>query len=321
MTGERKCSFFLGYSREQIQWRQGVGHVAQRIRACGRSFCAPFPSFYSLGASLNLNYYKKTCPDEEFIVAEALTNVIMEDKTVAAALLRKHFHECFIRVRRKSSPLKLSIIQSYTYVIDNPKKELGAVCSGVASSIADILALAARNAVGLLWRSSETRQLPSSTFGTSQLQQSFSQRGLSMNDLVGLMQYNPQFQRHKRSRSFNASILCRKLKDSVENASSSDQALLSTPKTKDLVPKFASSQGALSEAFMNSMIKMNSMTGGQELTPAFCDKNLDEDLLFVRDNDHLYKRFAPNHFVLRAVIGNWNPSHLQIKEKKNKPIN
>ncbi|KAF5753066.1 putative peroxidase [Tripterygium wilfordii] len=76
------------------------------------------------------------------------------------------------------------------------------------------------------------------------------------NDSVGITEL---LCRRAYSRIFSLFIFLK------ENASSSDQALLSTPKTKDLVPKFASSQGALSEAFMNSMIKMNSMTGGQEV--------------------------------------------------------
>lgn len=46
---------------------------------------------------------------------------------------------------------------------------------------------------------------------------------------------------------------------------SSDQALLSFPKTKNLVTKFATSKEAFLDAFVNSMIKMSSITGGQEV--------------------------------------------------------
>jgi peroxidase len=46
---------------------------------------------------------------------------------------------------------------------------------------------------------------------------------------------------------------------------SSDQALLSNPKTKELVSNFAGSQEAFRKAFVNSMIKMSSITGGQEI--------------------------------------------------------
>lgn len=46
---------------------------------------------------------------------------------------------------------------------------------------------------------------------------------------------------------------------------SSDQALLTTPKTKDLVSRFATSKDTFYKAFVNSMIKMSSLTGGQEI--------------------------------------------------------
>lgn len=46
---------------------------------------------------------------------------------------------------------------------------------------------------------------------------------------------------------------------------SSDQSLLDSPKTKALVSKFASSQQAFETAFVKSMIKMSSLTGGKEV--------------------------------------------------------
>lgn len=46
---------------------------------------------------------------------------------------------------------------------------------------------------------------------------------------------------------------------------SSDQALLTHPKTKALVSKFADSQKEFENAFVSSMIKMSSITGGQEI--------------------------------------------------------
>ncbi|CAN1824685.1 Peroxidase 64 [Linum perenne] len=46
---------------------------------------------------------------------------------------------------------------------------------------------------------------------------------------------------------------------------SSDQALLTNPKAKALVSKFAASNAAFKKAFVQSMIKMSSLTGGQEI--------------------------------------------------------
>ena len=60
-------------------------------------------SVVSTGKSLSLNYYEKTCPDLESIVAKAVKDAITGDKTVPAALLRMHFHDCFIRVMLPAS--------------------------------------------------------------------------------------------------------------------------------------------------------------------------------------------------------------------------
>ncbi|XP_038994890.1 peroxidase 64-like [Hibiscus syriacus] len=163
--------------------------------------------------ALSLNHYEKTCPDVESIVAKAVKSATVKDKTVPAALLRMHFHDCFIRgcdasvllyskgnnKAEKDGPANLSL--HAFYVVENAKKEVEAQCPGVVSC-ADILAFAARDAVvlsgGPTWdvpkgrkdgrtsKASETIQLPAPTFNISQLQQSFSQRGLSMDDLVAL---------------------------------------------------------------------------------------------------------------------------------------
>lgn len=170
-------------------------------------------SMSSSGNALSLNYYEKTCPDAEWIIAGAVKAAAAKDKTVPAALLRMHFHDCFIRgcdasvllnskgsnKAEKDGPPNVSL--HAFYVIDNAKKQVEALCPGVVSC-ADILALAARDAVflsgGPTWdvpkgrkdgrtsEASETVQLPAPTFNISQLQQSFSQRGLSMEDLAAL---------------------------------------------------------------------------------------------------------------------------------------
>ncbi|XP_077231393.1 peroxidase 64-like [Tasmannia lanceolata] len=170
-------------------------------------------SISSLVDSLSLNYYDQTCPEAESTITNVVKQAMMADKTVSAALLRMHFHDCFIRgcdasvllnsVRKntaeKDGPPNVSL-HSF-YVIDSAKKEVEKLCPGVVSC-ADILALAARDAVALSggpnWDvpkgrkdgrtslASETRQLPAPTFNFSQLIQSFSQRGLSGEDLVAL---------------------------------------------------------------------------------------------------------------------------------------
>ncbi|PKI59913.1 peroxidase 64-like [Punica granatum] len=290
-----------------------------------------------LSSSLSLNYYQKTCPDAEIIIAGTVKNAAGKEKTVPAALLRMHFHDCFIRgcdgsvllnskgdnKAEKDAPPNGSL--HAFYVIDDAKKALEQHCPGVVSC-ADILALAARDAVVLVggptWevpkgrkdgrtsKASETAQLPTPSFNLSQLRQSFSQRGLSMDDLVALLGGHTLGFSHcssfeNRLRNFNSThdidpsmhpffaaslrSMC-PVKGRPKNAGapmdpssttfdntyyklilqgkglfSSDQALLANPKTKGLVTKFASSHEAFVDAFAKSIIKMSSITGGQEV--------------------------------------------------------
>ncbi|POO00805.1 Peroxidase [Trema orientale] len=163
--------------------------------------------------ALSLNYYAKTCPDVELIVTNAVKAAVSRDKTIPATLLRMHFHDCFIRgcdgsvllnskgnnKAEKDATPNLSL--HGFFVIDNAKKAVEKACPGMVSC-ADILALAARDAIvlsggpswyvpkgrkdGRISRASEVSTLPSPTFNLSQLQKTFSQRGLSLDDLVAL---------------------------------------------------------------------------------------------------------------------------------------
>ncbi|XP_057775205.1 peroxidase 64-like [Salvia miltiorrhiza] len=163
--------------------------------------------------SMSVDYYKHTCPEAEPVVAKMVHKGMINDKTVPAGLLRMHFHDCFIRGCDASVLLNSTgkekaekdggpnISLHAFYVIDHAKEELESKCPGVVSC-ADILALAARDAVALsggpTWdvpqgrkdgrisKANDTLQLPFPTFNISQLHQSFSQRGLSWEDLVTL---------------------------------------------------------------------------------------------------------------------------------------
>ncbi|XP_057541570.1 peroxidase 64-like [Amaranthus tricolor] len=287
--------------------------------------------------ALSSNYYDKTCPSLESIVSSTVKEAFKTDKTVPAAVLRLHFHDCFIRgcdasvlldkdgnnKVEKSGPPNLSL--HAFFVIDAAKKAVEEACPGVVSC-ADILALAARDAVGVAggptWNvpkgrkdgrtslASETIQLPAPTFNFSQLQQSFAQRGLNLGDLVALSgghslgfshcssfknRLNNFDATHNIDPSINPSFAASLKRvcpahNQVKNAGSnmdpspsmfdntyyklilqgkslfsSDQALLAAPSTKKLVYQFASSKQAFYEAFAKSMIKMSSITGGQEV--------------------------------------------------------
>lgn len=47
---------------------------------------------------LRMDYYIMTCPFGEQIVKNAVDRALHDDPTLAAALVRMHFHDCFIEV-------------------------------------------------------------------------------------------------------------------------------------------------------------------------------------------------------------------------------
>ncbi|WCJ39942.1 Peroxidase superfamily protein [Euphorbia peplus] len=160
---------------------------------------------------------------------------------------------------------------------------------------------------GRISKAAETKQLLSPLFNISQLQQSFSQRGLSLHDLVALsgghsLGFSHCFSFQNRIHNFNtkadidptmnpsfaASLrnIC-SMHNKVKNAGasvdssttlfdnsyyklllqgkslfSSDQALVTAPKTRAFVSKFASDPYEFEKAFVESMIKMSSIIGG-----------------------------------------------------------
>ena len=49
-------------------------------------------------ADLRVGFYKAVCPRAESIVRASVQRVFNRDKSIPAALLRMHFHDCFVRV-------------------------------------------------------------------------------------------------------------------------------------------------------------------------------------------------------------------------------
>jgi peroxidase len=53
---------------------------------------------HGVGA-VSMDYYAMSCPFAEWVVRGVVTDAIRKDPTLAAALLRLHFHDCFVQAR------------------------------------------------------------------------------------------------------------------------------------------------------------------------------------------------------------------------------
>ncbi|XP_048319689.2 peroxidase 20 [Ziziphus jujuba] len=110
---------------------------------------------------LAFNYYKETCPLAEEIVRRNVEIAVVRDPRTAASLLRLHFHDCFVMgcdasllldsygvmVSEKQAGPNLDSLRGFE-VIDEIKYLLEESCPFTVSC-ADILAMAARDAVAL----------------------------------------------------------------------------------------------------------------------------------------------------------------------------
>ncbi|XP_044463285.1 peroxidase 25-like [Mangifera indica] len=108
---------------------------------------------------LKPGFYSSSCPKAEVAVRSTVQSHFNKDPTIAPALLRLHFHECFVQgcdgsVLITASSAEKNVLPNIGLrgfeVIDNAKMQLEALCLGVVSC-ADILALAARDAVDLIF--------------------------------------------------------------------------------------------------------------------------------------------------------------------------
>ncbi|XP_062107771.1 peroxidase 47 [Humulus lupulus] len=172
-------------------------------------------SGYGFGVAngVSMNYYVMSCPMADLIVQNTVNRALRADPTLAAALIRLHFHDCFVQgcdasilidstkdnTAEKDSPANLSV-RGYE-LIDEVKEELEQQCPGVVSC-ADIVAMAARDAVffaggpvydipkgrkdGRISKIEETIQLPFPSMNASELIRIFGQHGLNAHDMVAL---------------------------------------------------------------------------------------------------------------------------------------
>ncbi|KAF7148301.1 hypothetical protein RHSIM_Rhsim03G0049000 [Rhododendron simsii] len=166
-----------------------------------------------VAAQLRVGFYNSTCPRAELIVRKVVQERFRKNRTITAALLRMHFHDCFVRGcdasvlidSTKTTPSEKNAVPNQTVrefnLIDKAKKKLEAACPGVVSC-ADIITLATRDSVALaggpnysvptgrrdgLISDPNLVNVPGPTFSVSQALQSFTAVGLTLFDMVTLL--------------------------------------------------------------------------------------------------------------------------------------
>ncbi|KAL3678339.1 hypothetical protein R1sor_021295 [Riccia sorocarpa] len=126
------------------------------------------------GYDSSVDFYTKECPSARSLVEATVKSAIRNDRGIAAALLRLHFHDCFVRgcdasilldsanriQAEKDSVVNANSIRGYE-IIDSIKAVVETFCPGTVSC-ADIVTLVARDAVvqigGPGWKVSSGRR-------------------------------------------------------------------------------------------------------------------------------------------------------------------
>ncbi|XAR68085.1 Peroxidase [Bertholletia excelsa] len=168
----------------------------------------------SAHANLKMNFYAKSCPKAEKIVSDYVNKHIPNAPSLAATLIRMHFHDCFVRgcdasvllnfTSASGNQTEKSAAPNFTVrgfdFIDRVKSLVEAECPGIVSC-ADIIALVARDSIvtagGPFWRVPTGRRdglvsnatealnnIPAPTSNFSTLQTDFASKGLDLKDLV-----------------------------------------------------------------------------------------------------------------------------------------
>ncbi|GJN10564.1 hypothetical protein PR202_ga28669 [Eleusine coracana subsp. coracana] len=165
------------------------------------------------GQHLSVGFYNATCPEAEQIVRLETTRMVRSSPDLAAALLRLHYHDCFVQgcdasVLLDSTPsntaekdaLPNGSLRGFDAVA-RVKSQLEQACPGVVSC-ADVLALMARDAValsrgptwpvalgrrdGLVSAAANCGELPPLHGDVNLMIAAFAAKGLSVKDLVVL---------------------------------------------------------------------------------------------------------------------------------------
>ncbi|KAJ6814297.1 peroxidase 11-like [Iris pallida] len=167
-------------------------------------------------SQLSLDSYSKTCPDAQKVVRTEMECAVKEDPRNAAAILRLHFHDCFVQgcdgsillddtatlKGEKTASQNVNSLIGFD-LVDRIKNQLESKCPGTVSC-ADLLAVAARDATllvgGPYWDVPVGRKdakstsleladadIPTPHQGLVAQMTKFLEKGLSVTDLVALV--------------------------------------------------------------------------------------------------------------------------------------
>ncbi|XP_028069304.1 peroxidase 44-like [Camellia sinensis] len=164
-------------------------------------------------AQLRVGFYSSTCPRAEQIVRQAVQKQFSTDRSITPALLRMHFHDCFVKgcdasilidstqtTQSEKDAFPNQSVRGFD-LIDEAKSNLEAVCPRTVSC-ADIITLATRDSVALAGGPNYTVptgrrdglvsdpnlvNLPGPSLSVSQALQFFTAKKLTLNDMVTLL--------------------------------------------------------------------------------------------------------------------------------------
>ncbi|XP_027351126.1 peroxidase 44 [Abrus precatorius] len=162
-------------------------------------------------ADLKVGFYGSSCPKAESIVQQVVQKRFSRDKSITAALLRLHFHDCAVRGCDASilidstddTPEKESGTNDGVRgfdLIDEVKESLEAACPSTVSC-ADIITLATRDAVALsggpkydvptgrrdgLVSNTNDIKIPGPSNPVSVISQFFASKGITTQEMVTL---------------------------------------------------------------------------------------------------------------------------------------
>ncbi|GJM98220.1 hypothetical protein PR202_ga15209 [Eleusine coracana subsp. coracana] len=189
----------------------GVGFLVTVVAAVMASLLAGAAA----GGPLSTGFYSKTCPNVQSIVRMGMAQAVAAEARMGASILRMFFHDCFVNgcdasillddtasfTGEKNAGPNANSVRGYE-VIDAIKAQVEASCNATVSC-ADILALAARDAVNLLggptWtvylgrrdaltasQSAANANLPGPGSSLATLITMFGNKGLSPRDMTAL---------------------------------------------------------------------------------------------------------------------------------------